>query len=130
MTPTANAEIAAIETVIRTYLDGLYEGDVDKLATAFHPTSALAQSVEGKLVVVPRDEWLAAVRSRPSPKKQGLSRHDHVLTVDLAGPTMAFVKVKCAIPPRFFTDQLSLLKIDGRWQIAQKVFQTETRPAA
>jgi hypothetical protein len=37
------------------------------------------------------------------------------------------VKLNCAIPPRFFTDQLSLLKIDGRWQIAQKVFATEIR---
>ena len=40
---------------------------------------------------------------------------------------MAYVKLKCAIPPRFFTDQLSLLKIDERWQIAQKVFMTEVR---
>jgi hypothetical protein len=49
------------------------------------------------------------------------------LTVDIVSPTMAFVKLKCAIPPRFFTDQLSLLKIDGRWQVAQKVFSTEVR---
>ena len=34
----------AIAAVIRTYLDGLYEGDADKLAAAFHPSSALAQS--------------------------------------------------------------------------------------
>ena len=50
-----------------------------------------------------------------------------VLSSDLVSPTMAYVKLKCAIPPRFFTDQLSLLKIDGRWQIAQKVFATELR---
>ena len=50
-----------------------------------------------------------------------------MLSIDLFGPTMAYVKLKCAIPPRFFTDQLSLLKIDGRWQIAQKVFMTEMR---
>jgi Putative lumazine-binding len=50
-----------------------------------------------------------------------------VLSIDLVGPTMAYVKLRCAIPPRFFTDQLSLLKIDGRWQIAQKVFMTELR---
>ena len=44
-----------------------------------------------------------------------------------ASATMAFVKLKCAIPPRFFTDYLSFLKVEGRWQIAQKVFATETR---
>src|SRR5712664_849313 len=82
---------------------------------------------EGELVITPRDSWLDKVRTRPSPKQQGLPRHDHVLTIDLVSPTMAYVKLKCAIPPRFFTDQLSLLKIDGRWQIAQKVFTTEMR---
>jgi hypothetical protein len=123
----SNADLSAIEAVVQTYLDGLYEGDADKLASSFHPTSALTQSVDGKVVVTPRDQWLAAVKTRPSPKSQGLTRGDHVLVVDLAGPTMAFVKVKCQIPPRYFTDQLSLLKIDGRWQVAQKVFQTEQK---
>ena len=44
-------DLKAIEAVIKTYLDGLYEGDADKLAKAFHPTSALAQSlVDVKLI--------------------------------------------------------------------------------
>ena len=123
----ADAERAAIESVVTTYLDGLYEGDADKLAAAFHPTSALAQVRDGQLDVTPRDAWLEAVRNRPSPKASGLPRSDEILTIEIAGPTMAFVKLRCAIPPRYFTDQLSLLKIDGRWQVAQKVFQTETR---
>lgn len=124
---STDADRAAIEAVVATYLDGLYEGDADKLASAFHPTSALAQVKDGKLDVTPRDAWLDAVRNRPSPKASGLPRTDEVLTIEIAGPTMAFVKLRCAIPPRYFTDQLSLLKIDGRWQVAQKVFQTETR---
>jgi hypothetical protein len=127
MSNSGDADLSAVEAAVKTYLDGLYEGDADKLASVFHPTSALAQSLDGKIAVTPRDQWLAAVRTRPSPRSQGLTRHDHVLAIDIVGPTMAFAKVKCAIPPRFFTDQLSLLKIDGRWQIAQKVFQTETR---
>lgn len=122
-----NQDLVAIEALVKAYLDGLYEGDADKLASIFHPTSALTQSVDGKAVITPRDTWLAAVRTRGSAKSQGLERADHVLAVDLVGPTMAFVKVKCQLPPRYFTDQLSLLKIDGRWQVAQKVFQTETR---
>ena len=123
----SNTDRAAIEAVIQTYFDGLYEGDADKLAQAFHPTSALAQAHEGKIVVTPRDAWFEGVRTRPSPKSKDLARHDEILTIDIAGPTMAFVKVKCQMPPRYFIDQLSLLKIDGRWQIAQKVFQTEMR---
>jgi Putative lumazine-binding len=125
---TETNDVKIIEGVIQSYLDGLYEGDAGKIASVFHPTSALTSVTnDGELVVTPRDKWLDRVRERSSPKQQGLPRHDQVLTVDLIGPTMAYVKLKCAIPPRFFTDQLSLLKIDGRWQIAQKVFITETQ---
>jgi hypothetical protein len=125
---TGTDDVKIIEGVIQSYLDGLYESDAGKIASVFHPTSALTSVTnDGELVITPRDSWLDKVRSRPSPKQQGLPRHDQVLTIDLVSPTMAYVKLKCAIPPRFFTDQLSLLKIDGRWQIAQKVFTTEMR---
>jgi len=33
-----NADIKAVEATVRTYLDGLYEGDAEKLAHVFHPT--------------------------------------------------------------------------------------------
>ncbi len=125
---TATNDVSSIEGVIETYLDGLYESDATKIASAFHPTSALTSVTDnGQLQILPRDQWLDKVRARTSPKHQGLPRHDEVLSIDLVGPTMAYVKLRCAIPPRFFTDQLSLLKIDGRWQIAQKVFMTELR---
>ncbi|MGL5446107.1 MAG: nuclear transport factor 2 family protein [Rhabdaerophilum sp.] len=119
-------DLEAIEKLVQTYLDGLYEGDVDKIAAAFHPTSALTQFNDGKLLITPRDQWLDAVRNRESPKARGLARHDHILAIDIISPGMALVKLKCAIPPRFFTDLLSCLKIDGEWRVAQKVFMTET----
>ena len=118
---------AAIEAAVHTYLDGLYEGDADKIAAVFHPTSTLTYEEDGKLTPLPRDQWLAGVRSRPSPRSRGLERHDQVLQIDQASPTMAFVKLKCAIPPRFFTDYLCFLKVEDRWQVAQKVFATERR---
>ena len=119
----------AIQATVQLYLDGLYEGDAEKLAASFHPTSALTYEADGKITILPRDEWLAAVRARPSPQSQGLSRQDEILTIDQSSPTAAFVKLKCAIPPRFFTDYLSFLKVDGEWRIAQKVFATEVRQA-
>jgi hypothetical protein len=123
-------DILAIEAAVQSYLDGLYEGDADKLAGVFHPTSSLTYEEGGALTPIPRDQWLKAVRERPSAKSRGLSRHDHILQIDLASPTMAFVKLKCALPPLFFTDYLSFLKIEGRWQVAQKVFTRERRPGA
>ena len=118
----------AIEQTAQTYLDGLYEGDADKLASVFHEASALTYEQDGKLTVLPLAQWLKTVRERPTPKSKGLARDDAILWVDQSGPTTAFVKVKCQIPPRFFTDYLNLLKVDGRWVVAQKVFATVLKP--
>lgn len=120
---------SAIEAAAKLYLDGLYEGDTDKLASVFHPTSALTYEADGAISILPREEWLKAVKERASPRSQGLSRHDEILVIDQSSPTTAFVKLKCAIPPRFFTDYLSFLKIDGRWQVAQKVFSARNETA-
>lgn len=121
-----NDDIKAIEAATWIYLDGLYEGNVDKLISVFHPTSALTQSLDGELKILPAEQWFEAVRNRKSPQENGLERGDHVLVIDLVGPSMALVKVKCQVPPRYFTDLLSFLKVDGKWVVAQKVFMTET----
>jgi Putative lumazine-binding len=123
-------DIGAIEAAVQTYLDGLYEGDADKLSSVFHPTSSLTYEDGGTLTPMARDDWLKVVRERASAKTRGLARHDHILQIDLATPTMALVKLKCALPPLFFTDYLSFLKVEGRWQVAQKVFARERRPSA
>jgi hypothetical protein len=47
----------------------------------------------------------------------------------IAGPSdcpAALVKLKLQIPPRYFTDVLSCLKVNGTWKIAQKVMTSKT----
>ena len=124
----SNDDRQAIEQTIQTYFDGLYEGDADKLASVFHDTSALTFEHEGKLNVLPLAQWLTSVRERPAPKAKGLARDDAILLLDQSGPTTALVKVRCQIPPRYFTDYLNLLKVDGQWKVAQKVFATRAAP--
>ncbi len=121
-------ERAAIEQTIQTYFDGLYDGDADKLASIFHEAAALTFEQAGQVTVLPLAQWLKALRERPAPKARGLARDDEILLIDQSGPTTAFVKVRCQIPPRYFTDYLNLLKTDGRWTVVQKVFATVVKP--
>lgn len=124
---TAN-DIAEIEAVIRTYFDGLHEGDTTKLATAFHEVSHLYSVGSDGVADLPRAKWFEMVASRPSAKSQGLARSDRIVSIDQSGPETAFVKVECAIPPRYFTDYLLLLKGQGQWRIVSKSFRTDMKP--
>ena len=102
------SETAAIEKTLWTYLDGLHEGDADKIAQAFHPVSHLYSETNGEVA-------------------DGRPRHDRIVTIDQSGPASAFAKVECALPPRFFVDYLTLLKTKDGWRIVAKGFRTETR---
>jgi hypothetical protein len=126
-TPMSNTDHAAIEQTIQTYFDGLYEGNAEKIASVFHESSALTWDQDGKISILPRDAWLKLLRERPSAQSKGLARDDAILMLDQSGPTTAFVKVKCQIPPRYFHDYLNLIKSDGRWVIVQKIYAVEVR---
>lgn len=124
---TTASTVAEIEQVIQTYFDGLYEGDVEKLASAFHPVSHLYSEKDGAVVDLPREQWFEMVRKRPSAASQGLARDDRILMMDISGPETAFVKVACQIPPRYFTDYLVLNRTREGWKIVSKVFRADVR---
>jgi hypothetical protein len=121
------SDIAAIEAVLQTYFDGLYEGDTAKLDAAFHPCAHLYSDKDGVVQDLPRETWFEWVRTRPNPKAKGLARDDRVLMLDQSGPETALAKVACQIPPRYFTDYLVLLKTAQGWKIVSKVFRTDIR---
>lgn len=74
-----NQDMAAVEKVVWTYLDGLYEGDTDRLASAFHEVSHLYSLGPDGVADVPRAEWFKMVASRPSPKSRALERSDRIV---------------------------------------------------
>jgi hypothetical protein len=121
------SEIEAVEKVVWTYLDGLYEGDTGKLAQAFHEVSHLYSVSDGGVADLPREKWFEFVKGRQSPKSKGLTRTDRIVSVDFSGPETAFVKVECSIHPRYFTDYLTLLKLNGGWKIVSKTYRTDVR---
>ena len=115
--------------MLQVYFDGLYEGDTKKLGEAFHPRlaslqppAATARPPTGRAPTGSR--WW---KSRPSAKAKGSARADRIVSIDFSGPATAFAKVECQLPPRYFTDYLTLLKVDGRWQVISKAFHTVTK---
>jgi len=121
-----DTDARALRSLAQTYFDAAYEMDADKFAAIFHPSSSVTKvGDDGNLGVTPIATWLAAVRNLKAPKQQGLERHDQILSIDVEGE-LALLKLKLQIPPRYFTDLLSCLKVNGTWKIVQKVMTSKT----
>jgi len=121
------ADFSAIHSTLELYLDGLYHSDTQRLAKVFHPQAVYATAVGEQPIVWRMEQYFPAVDARPAPATSGQARTDRVLSIELIGPVTALVKLQCAIAPRHFIDLLTLLKVDGRWQIVSKVFHYDIR---
>lgn len=118
---------STIEAVIKLYFDGLHEGDAEKIGEAFDSSADLRWQDKGELKVLKVPDWLDLVRKRPSAKAEGKARDDFIVTIDQADEATAFVKVRCQLPPRYFTDYLIALKLADGWKIVSKTYRVDVR---
>jgi hypothetical protein len=125
----SDTRIRELTEVLGTYFDGLHHSDTDRLARAFHPDARYVTATGGDLLTLSMAEYLPIVEDRPSPHSKREARNDRIVSVELAGPVTAFARVECRIAPKSFTDLLTLVHVDGRWQIISKVFHYETAEA-
>lgn len=118
---------STIEGLVQNYLDGLYESDAEKLASVFHPSADLRWVEQGELKVLTLPDYLEIVRKRPSGASIGNPREDFVVLVDRSDEKTALVKLRCQIPPRYFTDYLVAMKLAEGWRIVSKAYRYDLR---
>lgn len=118
---------AAVADALVDYFDGLYFSDTARLGRIFHPQATYACATEGKLLHLTMQEYFPIVDKRPSPASRGEQRVDRIVSIEFAGPVTAFVRLHCAIGAKLFTDLLTLIHVDGRWQIISKVFHFDLK---
>jgi hypothetical protein len=116
------AEFAAVVAVLETYLDGLYQSDTARLRRALHPQAIYVCATGEELVHLTMDAYLPIVDRRQSPASRSEPRRDVIVSIEFAGPKTAVARVNCAVGEKYFTDLLTLIHRDGRWQIIAKVF--------
>lgn len=119
---------STVEAVIQHYFDGLYEGNAETIGAIFHPTADLRWLEKGELKILTVPNWLDLIRKRPSAKAEGKPREDFIVTIDRSDESTAFIKVRCQLPPRYFTDYLVAMKLkDGGWTIVSKSYRYDLR---
>jgi hypothetical protein len=118
---------STLEALIAHYFDGVYEGDADKLSAIFHPSADLRGLENGELLVRTVPDWLDQLRKRPSAKAESKPREDFVVTIDRSDKSTAFIKLRCQVPPRYFTDYLVAMKLGDGWRIVSKSYRYDLR---
>jgi hypothetical protein len=120
------ADEAAIRQTVQYYFDGGKNRDSVALRKAFHPKARMLFAKDGELVVVPIGEYIARVATERLKPGEVDSTRRRVTSVDIAGDA-AIARLELERPDALLTDYMSLLKVDGRWKIVNKIFTRESR---
>lgn len=112
----------AVVAVVETYFDGLYHSDTERLRRVFHPLAQYVSVSDGTLLHRDMETYFEVVDNRPSPASGGEARADEIVSIEFAGSVTARVNLRCSIASRDFIDFLTLICIEGRWQVISKVF--------
>lgn len=115
---------AAVRAVVQKYFDGMVKGSPETLAEAFDPEAFLIGRGHGAPVRISFEEWAPG---RDEPFEHPERYVNRIAEVDVAGDA-AVAKTVLEWPEVRYVDYLTLLKIDGKWRIVNKVWHQE--PAA
>ena len=114
---------AAIREMLGEYFDVMYTQDMVKFDRVFHKDVVLYSAQTGELNKRPYDVYREAVVNRESPESKGETRKDEILLIDEISDTAAMAKVQLQMFGGVMQDYLTLIFIDGRWQIISKIWE-------
>jgi hypothetical protein len=123
---TNEADVAAITEVVLAYYDGMVTGDEVKLARAFHPRACIVGNYEGQLEWQTLEEFVAECKGAAGDAGVHECRIDGL---SLQGDT-ALVRLGAQLAGHWYSDDLSMLRIDGAWRIVHKTWYVHPAGAA
>lgn len=126
-------EIDAIKDTIKTYFDGTYAADVDKLKAAFHEKATLSgyittpKAPDGTLLICGMDMLYGDMPNHESPKDSGNDYEARILSIQIDGKAAAVTAIEEGLYGGNFVNFLILHKLDERWVIVAKAFNETSK---
>ena len=124
--PVAHAQQSpderAVREVVGAYFGGHATAIADTMRSAFLPTAPIEGIRNGAFSSWTVDQYVAGFRGQPAADEATRARTIDV--VDVTG-SAAMVKATLKHGATTFTDYFVLLKVDGAWKIANKVYHAQ-----
>jgi hypothetical protein len=113
------AEEQGVRAAIGHYFEGHATGDPAHFRVAFLPTAHIEGNRQGKFTSWTLEEYCAKFDGKPAADEA--ARRRTIDLVDVSGDS-AIAKATLDHGAIVFTDYFVLLKVDGAWKIANKVY--------
>ena len=118
---SAQSDEQGVRAAIQQYLKGHATGNAEEMRKAFLPTAHIEGIRSGVFTSWTVDQYVAGFKGTPAADESNRKRT--INTVDIQG-TAAMARATLVHGATTFTDYFVLLKVDGAWKIANKVYSS------
>jgi hypothetical protein len=118
---SAQSDEQGVRAAIQQYLKGHATGNAEEMRKAFLPTAHIEGIRSGVFTSWTVDQYVAGFKGTPAADES--TRKRTINTVDIQG-TAAMARATLVHGATTFTDYFVLLKVDGAWKIANKVYSS------
>jgi Putative lumazine-binding len=115
----SSSDLKQIENAIKGYFKGHATGDSTYFRAAFLPTAHIEGNRDGKFESWTLDMYCERFKATAAPDEA--TRRRIIDSIDISGDS-AMAKATLSHGEVIFTDYFVLLKVDGAWKIANKVY--------
>jgi hypothetical protein len=120
----SSTEDTAARVPLEDYFKAHATGNPEFIRKAFLPEARVMAFRDGKLLNISSEEFASRFNGKPAADEA--QRKRRIESLDISGNS-AIAKLVLDYPEVRFTDYMSLLKINGEWKIASKVFYAEPK---
>lgn len=120
----ATDEAALARKPIEAYLQGHATGDPAHMRAAFLPSAHIEGMRDGKFVSWTADEYISRFSGKPAADEAQRTRR--IDSIEING-TAGTARATLTFPNAVVTDFFVLLKVNGEWKIANKVYSSQKR---
>ncbi len=117
-----NDDIVAIQAVIEDYFIGTYEADETRIKRAFHHDAKITGNIDGNYVEINLEQFIARVKTAKSAANLQERTYDKKITTIQLHGDLAAVNARVLVDHDYYSDCITLLKINQCWVIRQKSF--------
>ena len=114
----SDEDVAAVAEVARLYYEGMMSGDKAKLSRAFHPRASIVGNEGGEFCWATLEEFAAECTAGVGQAGDGAWQIDGL---SFEGDT-ALVRLGNWYAGVWYSDDLSMVRVDGAWRIVHKTF--------
>lgn len=119
-----NAELQSIMSTIDLYVEGVRTGNVERLRQAFHPKAMMYGTSSKAITIVEIEGLFGFVASNEPPSKTGEPYQCFINSIQYVGNAASVEMVEESAYGNDYTDYFHLLKIDGKWLIVSKTYNS------